>query len=177
MAAQFAILNGCFQWDWVFTGEGTGKSWLRSGDLLSGERLRNAAERSRRIALAGCQRDRDASRPGYSGRRETILESSRFATAKYLCGLHQRRRRCRWAIRGNRFRYRTQHGVAEVCGQRTAGEVRCVGAVTFHAAVTDTVGTIVRQVSEDPAKYLAKLLFSFRGVDEVEAPETRIVAK
>jgi len=52
-----------------------------------------------------------------------------------------------------------------------------VGTVTFHAAVTDAVGTIVRQVSEDPPKYLVKLLFSFRGVDEVEVPETRIVAK
>ncbi len=52
-----------------------------------------------------------------------------------------------------------------------------VGTVTFHAAVTDAVGTIVRQVSEDPPKYLVKLLFCFRGVDEVEVPETRIVAK
>jgi hypothetical protein len=52
-----------------------------------------------------------------------------------------------------------------------------VGSVLFHAAVTDAVGTIVRQVSEDPPKYLVKLLFSFRGVDEVEVPEDRIVAK
>jgi len=52
-----------------------------------------------------------------------------------------------------------------------------VGSVVFHAAVTDAAGTIVRQVSEDPAKYLVKLLFSFRGVDEVEVPESRIVAK
>ena len=52
-----------------------------------------------------------------------------------------------------------------------------VGSVTFHAAVTDAVGTIVRQVSEDPPKYLVKLLFSFRGVDEVEVPEARVVAK
>jgi hypothetical protein len=52
-----------------------------------------------------------------------------------------------------------------------------VGSVIFHAAVTDAVGTIVRQVSEDPPKYSVKLLFSFRGVDEVEVPETRIVAK
>ncbi len=43
-----------------------------------------------------------------------------------------------------------------------------LGTVTFHAAVTDAIGTIVRQVSEDPPKYLVKLLFSFRGVDEVE---------
>jgi hypothetical protein len=52
-----------------------------------------------------------------------------------------------------------------------------VGSVVFHAAVTDAVGTIVRQVSEDPPKYLVKLLFTFRGVDEVEVPENRIVAK
>lgn len=52
-----------------------------------------------------------------------------------------------------------------------------VGAVIFHAAVTDAVGTIVRQVSQDPPKYLVKLLFSFRGVDEVEVPEERIAAK
>jgi hypothetical protein len=52
-----------------------------------------------------------------------------------------------------------------------------VGSVVFHAAVTDAVGIIVRQVSEDPPKYLVKLLFTFRGVDEVEVPENRIVAK
>lgn len=52
-----------------------------------------------------------------------------------------------------------------------------VGSVVFHAAVTDAAGTIVRQVSEDPPKYLVKLLFSFRGVDEVEVAEGRIVAK
>ena len=52
-----------------------------------------------------------------------------------------------------------------------------VGAVVFHAAVTDAVGKIVRQVSVDPPKYLVRLLFSFRGVDEMEVPEGRIVAK
>ena len=52
-----------------------------------------------------------------------------------------------------------------------------VGSVLFHAAVTDAVGTIVRRVSDDPPKYLVKLLFSFRGVDEVEVPEDRIEAK
>jgi hypothetical protein len=52
-----------------------------------------------------------------------------------------------------------------------------VGSVVFHAAVTDAVGTIIRQVSEHPATYLVKLLFSFRGVDEVKVPEDRIVAK
>ena len=52
-----------------------------------------------------------------------------------------------------------------------------VGSVVFHAAVTDAVGTIVHQVSVNPPKYLVRLLFSFRGVDEVEVPEGRIVAK
>ena len=51
-----------------------------------------------------------------------------------------------------------------------------VGSVV-HAAVTDAVGTVVRQLSEDPSKYLVRLLFSFRGVDGVEVPESRIVAK
>ena len=52
-----------------------------------------------------------------------------------------------------------------------------VGLVVFHAAVTDAVGTIVRQFSENRPWYLVKLLFSFRGVDEVEVPHDRIVAK
>lgn len=49
-----------------------------------------------------------------------------------------------------------------------------VQGVLFHAAVTDAVGTIVRQTSEDPPAYLVKLLFSFKGVDEVEVPAGRI---
>ena len=61
-------------------------------------------------------------------------------------------------------------------GQR----VRCnlagmqVRDVLFHAAVTDAVGTIVQQTSAEPPKYLVKLMYSFRGVDEVEVPEERI---
>jgi hypothetical protein len=51
-----------------------------------------------------------------------------------------------------------------------------VGLVTFHAAVTDAAGTIVGQVSEKPPTWLVKLLFSVRGVDEIEVPEERIVA-
>jgi hypothetical protein len=46
--------------------------------------------------------------------------------------------------------------------------------VLFHAAVTAAVGTIVKQISEDPPVYLVKLLFSFRGVSEVEVPLDRI---
>jgi len=48
--------------------------------------------------------------------------------------------------------------------------------VTFQAAVTDAVGHIVRRVSEAPPVYLVRLLFSFRGVDEVEVPAERIKA-
>lgn len=51
-----------------------------------------------------------------------------------------------------------------------------VGQVLFHAAVNAAIGNIVRQTSTDPAKYLVKLLFSFRGVSEVEVPEDRISA-
>src|SRR5439155_13550961 len=46
--------------------------------------------------------------------------------------------------------------------------------VMFQAAVTDAVGHIVKQTSEQPSKYLVKLLFSFRGVTEVEVPADRI---
>lgn len=48
--------------------------------------------------------------------------------------------------------------------------------VTFQAAVTDAVGNVVRQTSENPPMYLVRLLFSFRGVDEVEVPADRIKA-
>jgi hypothetical protein len=46
--------------------------------------------------------------------------------------------------------------------------------VMFQAAVTDAIGHIVKQTSEQPPKYLVKLLFSFRGVSEVEVPAERI---
>ncbi|MCL6480915.1 MAG: hypothetical protein K6U02_04240 [Firmicutes bacterium] len=49
-----------------------------------------------------------------------------------------------------------------------------VGNVVFHAAVTDALGTIVRQTSEDPPKYLVRLLFSFKGVNEIEVSADRI---
>jgi hypothetical protein len=50
------------------------------------------------------------------------------------------------------------------------------GGVLFHAAVTDAMGNIVRQTSADPRKYLVRLKFSFKGVNEVEVPEERIGA-
>ena len=46
----------------------------------------------------------------------------------------------------------------------------------FHAAVTDAVGNIVMQTSEEPPRYLVNLLFSFKGVNEVEVPAERIRA-
>lgn len=49
-----------------------------------------------------------------------------------------------------------------------------VGGVLFHAAVTDAVGRVIKQTSEDPEKYLVKLLFSFKSIDEVEVSADRI---
>lgn len=49
-----------------------------------------------------------------------------------------------------------------------------VNGVTFHAAVTDAVGTVVKQTKEEPPTFLIRLLFSFRGVSEVEVPADRI---
>ena len=59
--------------------------------------------------------------------------------------------------------------------------------VLFHAAVTDAVGHIVRQTrggavlsaqseKEEPPMFLVKLLFSFKGVSEVDVPADRIRA-
>src|SRR5215472_18333573 len=49
--------------------------------------------------------------------------------------------------------------------------------VTFQAAVTDAVGHILKQTSEQPPKYLVELLFSFRRVSQVEVPADRIHAQ
>jgi hypothetical protein len=51
-----------------------------------------------------------------------------------------------------------------------------VQGVMFHAAVTDAVGHIVRQTKDEPPSFLIKLLFSFKGVSEVEVPADRIHA-
>ena len=51
------------------------------------------------------------------------------------------------------------------------------GGVTFQAAVTDAVGHVLKQTSEQPPKYLVELLFSFRGVSQVEVPADRIHAQ
>ena len=49
-----------------------------------------------------------------------------------------------------------------------------VEGVTFHAAVTDALATVIRQTSEDPSAYLVELLFSFKGLRQIEVPEERI---
>ena len=48
--------------------------------------------------------------------------------------------------------------------------------VLLHAAVTDAVGHVVRQTREDPPTFQVKLLFSFKGVSQVEIPAERIRA-
>jgi hypothetical protein len=50
------------------------------------------------------------------------------------------------------------------------------GGVLFHAAVTDAIGNIVRQTCAEPSRYLVHLIFSFKGVSEVEVPEERVRA-
>jgi len=49
-----------------------------------------------------------------------------------------------------------------------------VGEVTFHAAVTDAIGTIVKQTSVNPPRYLIELLFSFKGMNQLEVPKERL---
>jgi len=49
-----------------------------------------------------------------------------------------------------------------------------IEGVTFHAAVTDALATVIRRTSEDPPAYLVELLFSFKGLKEIEVPEERI---
>lgn len=51
-----------------------------------------------------------------------------------------------------------------------------IEGVIFHAAVTDALATIMKKTSEDPPAYLVDLLFSFKGLKQVEVPEERIRA-
>ncbi len=62
-------------------------------------------------------------------------------------------------------------------GQRVKANLAgmMVGVVTFHAAVSDAIGTIVKQTSPDPPKYLVELMFSLKGLNEVEVPEERLI--
>jgi hypothetical protein len=49
-----------------------------------------------------------------------------------------------------------------------------IEGVTFHAAVTDALATVIRRATDDPPAYLVELLFSFKGLKEIEVPEGRI---
>jgi hypothetical protein len=49
-----------------------------------------------------------------------------------------------------------------------------IEGVTFHAAVTDALATILKKTSESPPAYLVELLFSFNGLKQMEVPEERI---
>jgi hypothetical protein len=49
-----------------------------------------------------------------------------------------------------------------------------IEGVTFHAAVTDALATVIKQTSEVPPAYLVELLFSFKGLKQIEVPEERI---
>lgn len=49
-----------------------------------------------------------------------------------------------------------------------------IEGVTFHAAVTDALATIIKRASEDPPAYRVELLFSFKGLKQIEVPEERI---
>ena len=49
-----------------------------------------------------------------------------------------------------------------------------IGGVRFSQNVTEALGTIVRQVSVEPAVYEVELLFSFKGIRRVEVPVERV---
>lgn len=49
-----------------------------------------------------------------------------------------------------------------------------IRGVTFHAAVTDALAAVVKKTTEDPPAYLVDLLFSFKGLKQIEVPEDRI---
>jgi hypothetical protein len=49
-----------------------------------------------------------------------------------------------------------------------------IEGVTFHAAVTDALATVIRKTSDEPPAYLVELLFSFKGLKAIEVTEERI---
>ena len=49
-----------------------------------------------------------------------------------------------------------------------------IQGVTFHAAVTDALAIVMKKTSDDPPAYLVDLLFSFKGLKQIEVPEDRI---
>ena len=49
-----------------------------------------------------------------------------------------------------------------------------IQGVTFHAAVTDALAIVMKRTSDDPPTYLVDLMFSFKGLKQIEVPEDRI---
>jgi hypothetical protein len=49
-----------------------------------------------------------------------------------------------------------------------------IQGVTFHAAVTDALATVMKKTSDDPPAYMVDLMFSFKGLKQIEVPEERI---
>jgi hypothetical protein len=49
-----------------------------------------------------------------------------------------------------------------------------IKGVHFSQNVQKALGTVVEQVSSEPAVYLVELMFSFKGIKRVEVPEARI---
>ncbi|HYR40284.1 MAG TPA: hypothetical protein VEW27_14065 [Methylomirabilota bacterium] len=49
-----------------------------------------------------------------------------------------------------------------------------IQGVSFSQNVQKALGTILEQVSADPAVYKVELLFSFKGIKRVDVPEERI---
>ena len=49
-----------------------------------------------------------------------------------------------------------------------------IQGVTFHAAVTDALATVMKRISDNPPVYMVDLMFSFKGLKQIEVPEERI---
>jgi hypothetical protein len=49
-----------------------------------------------------------------------------------------------------------------------------IQGVTFHAAVTDALATVMKRTNDDPPAYMVDLMFSFKGLKQIEVPEERI---
>jgi hypothetical protein len=49
-----------------------------------------------------------------------------------------------------------------------------IQGVTFHAAVTDAIATVMKKISDEPSVYMVDLMFSFKGLKQIEVPEDRI---
>lgn len=112
----------------------------------------------------------------------TIPYESQLAPSPLASLLADARSSLFWfAELGNRiakFHSRAENEFMFKEGQRVRANLAGMqaGGVLFHAAVTDAVGNVVRQTSENPPVYLVRLLFSFKGVNEVEVPADRITA-